>query len=227
MLTDTSITINEKHEPRWTERFCVRFLMFTNRDDALPLSETDRRVYVVRCADNPKDPDYYTQLYSKVDDREFLAAVWHFLRTRDISRFNPGKRAPLNSIKAQMIAAGRTEDQQTAAEFAEACPHDVVAGGDLMRLLVLPVMEDEREADRKIRVNAVAAVLRELGAQTYPRKVLIDGRSTRIWMLRNPEQWSRSTTAALREVVMRAQKDFIEGLWDLDRITQAWKAAAR
>jgi hypothetical protein len=126
-----------------------------------------------------------------------------------------------------MIAAGRTEEQQTAAEFAKVCPHDVVAAGDLMRLLVPPVTEDEREADRKSRVNAVAAVLRELGAQTYPRKVLIGGRSTRIWMLRNPEQWSRSTTAALREVVMRAQKDFIEGLWDLDRITQAWKAAAR
>jgi hypothetical protein len=34
-----------------------------HRDDALPLSETDRRVYVVRCADNPKNAKYYTQLY--------------------------------------------------------------------------------------------------------------------------------------------------------------------
>jgi Family of unknown function (DUF5906) len=43
LLTDTIITVNEKHEPRWTERLCARFLMFTNRDDALPRSEGDPR----------------------------------------------------------------------------------------------------------------------------------------------------------------------------------------
>src|SRR4029077_20549000 len=135
LLTDSAITINEKHEPCWSERLCARFLMFTNRDDALPLAETDRRVYVTRCVDEPRPPAYYTTLYGKLNDAGFLAAVWQILRTRDITRFNPGPRAPLNQIKLQMIASGRTEEQQTAVEFVKACPHDVIAATDLMRVL--------------------------------------------------------------------------------------------
>ena len=88
--------------------------------------------------------------------------------------------------------------------------------------LVLPVTEDEREADRKIRVNAVAAVLRDRGAQTYSRKVLIDGRSTRIWMLRNPERWSRFATAGSGKF-MRARQDFIEGGWMWTRSSRRGK----
>jgi hypothetical protein len=225
LLTDSSITINEKHEPRWIERFCARFLMFTNRDDALPLSETDRRVYVVRCADRPRGARYYEDLYARVESDELLAAVWCVLRTRDITKFNPGRRAPLNSIKMQMIAAGRTEEQQTAAEFAQACPHDVVAAVDLMRLL-LPVAEDEREAERKVRVNAIAAVFRELGGQTYPRKVLLEGKSTRVWMLRNPAHWSLATPARLRREVMRSRNQFADAGWGLDGILRKWKARA-
>lgn len=224
LLTDTSITINEKHEPRWAERFCARFLMFTNRDDALPLSETDRRLYIVRCVDEPRAPDYYTNLYSKVHDKEFLAAVWRLLSDRDVSGFNPGQRAPLNDIKHQMIAAGRTEEQQTAAEFVKDCPYEVVAGSDLMSLLV-PHGHDERDSDRRGRVNAVAAVLRDLGAQTYPKKVLIDSRSTRVWMLRNPGRWSQATPAALRQEADRARKHFIAAHWLLEAITEGWRSA--
>ena len=120
-----------------------------------------------------------------------------------------------------MIAAGRTEEQQTAAEFAKVCPHDVVAAADLMRLLV-PDREGELEGELKVRRNAVAAILRDLGAQTYPSKVSVGGGSMRVWMLRNPARWSASTTAAIREEAMRARQDFIDGGWDLDTITQAW-----
>jgi hypothetical protein len=59
----------------------------------------------VRCADEPRSPDYYKDLYSKLDDRKLLAAVWHLLRNRNLSGFNPGQRAPLNEIKFYFAAA--------------------------------------------------------------------------------------------------------------------------
>ena len=221
LLTDTSLTVNEKHEPRWAERFCARFLMFTNRDDALPLSETDRRVYAVRCADEPRDSAYYTALYNMVEDKTFLAAVWQMLRSRDISTFNPGARAPLNEMKAQMIAAGRTDEQQTAAEFLKACRYPVVSATDLMRLLV-PEIDDERPSDRKARTNAVAAVMRELGAQTYHKKVKLDGKSSRAWILRNAGRWSQATPAALAQEATKARQHFIAYHWNLDAIVETW-----
>ena len=229
LLTDTQITINEKHEPRWAERFCARILMFTNRDDALPLSETDRRVYVIRCADEPRPQAYYTDLYRQKDSPELLAAVWQLLRTRDLSRFNPGQRAPLNEMKLQLIASGRTEEQQQAAEFVRECPYEVVAGTDLAQLLV-PKSDEERDSERRGRINAVNAVLRELGAQTYPKKVRVDNphgdsQPARVWMLRNPGRWSQATAAALRQEASRSRRAFMESHWLLDDIAERWRSA--
>jgi hypothetical protein len=223
LLTDTSLTVNEKHQPRWSERFCARFLMFTNRDDALPLAETDRRVYAVRCADQPRDSAYYTTLYSMVENRTLLAAVWQLLRTRDISRFNPGARAPLNEMKAQMIAAGRTDEQQTAAEFLKACRYPVVSAADLMRLLA-PEILDERPGDRKARTNALAAVMRELGAQTHHKKVKLDGKSGRVWILHNVGKWSQATSAALAQEASKARQHLSTYYWNLEGIVEAWES---
>jgi hypothetical protein len=227
LLTDTILTVNEKHEPRWTERFCARFLMFTNRDDALPLAETDRRVYAVRCADEPRDAAYYTALYGRLADEQFLAAVWHLLKSRDLGKFNPGRRAPLNEMKAQMIAAGRSEEQQTAVEFARACPHDVIAATDLMHVLA-PREEHETARDRKTRMAAIAAALKEIGAQTSAEKVWMVDTSTRVWFLRNPSVWTpmMQTTADKAGVIQearRARDALVEAKWLAEVAIERWR----
>jgi hypothetical protein len=226
LLTDTLITVNEKHEPRWTERFCARFLMFTNRDDALPLSETDRRVYVVRCADQPKDAGYYSQLYGLVDDNTFLGGVWQMLRTRNIRNFNPGARAPLNEMKQQLIAAGRTEEQQDAVEFVRACPYEVVSSADLMEVLV-PHGAEETKRDHDARTKAVTAALKEIGGQTYGRKVKVNSRSTRVWMLHSPARWSTASVALIAREAQRAHDGLVMDKFDADLLLTRWNNESR
>jgi hypothetical protein len=222
LLTDSIITVNEKHIPRWSEQLCARFLMFTNRDDALPLSESDRRVYVVRCADEPRGPAYYKHLYARLNDEDFLAAVWQLLRGRDLTAFNPGQRTPLNEIKLQMIASGRTDEQQTGVEFIKACPHDVIAANDLMRVLA-PERDEEQERDRRARMIAITAALRELGAQSSTLKVKMDGRTTRVWIVRNAVRWSAATAAALKEEAQKARKDIISNAYLADSVIELWQ----
>jgi hypothetical protein len=224
LLTDTFLTVNEKHLPRWQELFCSRLLMFTNKDDALPLSETDRRVYAVRCNDVPKGSDYYTHLYKLVRDRRFLAALWHRLRARDITHFNPGARAPLNEMKQQMIAAGRTEEQQQAATFVRSCPFPVVDAAALMALLVPPLYE-ESDRDRRSRITAVVAVMRDIGAQAHVRKVKVDRIVTRVWMLRDTAKWSQAMPAALATAALEAREFFSapERNWSIVKILEAWE----
>jgi hypothetical protein len=221
LLTDMNIRINEKNLPRWTERFVARFLMFTNREDALPLSESDRRVYVVRCADNPRDANYYIDAYNRLKDPQFLAAVWATLVARDISKFNPGRRAPLNEMKSQMIAAGRTDDQQRAVEFCELCPFPVVAAVDLMRIVV-PLDLDESPRDRKVRTNPVTAALRETGRQTHARKIRIGQDTTRAWILRDASKWAVCTPATIGIEAARAREAFDAGFWDADILIERW-----
>lgn len=223
LLTDSSVTINEKHLPRWTELFCARFNLFTNRDDALPLSENDRRVYAVRCADEPKDAAYYRRLYGLLNSEAFLAGVWQFLSARDITHFNPGARAPLNEIKAQVIASGRTDEQQTAVEFVQACPFDVVGSADLMAL-VAPEIDGEKRQERRARMNAVAAVLRDVGCQTYARKIRVGDDVMRAWVLRNANRWTQATPAVLRDQAESARRKFSESGWRLEEILTSWGA---
>jgi hypothetical protein len=192
--------------------------MFTNRQDALPLWEGDRRIYVVRCADAPKPPAYYTQLYGRLKDPGFLAAVWHALKARDLTGFNPGMRAPLNAVKRSMIAAARSDEQQAAADLVAVCPHDLVTGADLMQVLAPRRSDDvgdrsvpEPRRDHEARIKAVAAVLKELGCQTWQGsksgKVAVGRTSSRVWILRNPGKWSAATVAAMRPVFEAAHND--------------------
>lgn len=95
------------------------------------------------------------------------------------------------------MTAGRTDEQQDAVDFVTACPHTVVAANDLMGIL-LAGHGDEPERDRRARANAIAAVLRDVGAQTRAGKVLIDRCSTRVWILRDATRWATATPAALR-----------------------------
>ncbi len=222
LLTDSVLVVNEKHLSPWTERFCARFLMFTNRDDALPLSESDRRVYVVRCVEQPKEEGYYRTLYGRLSDPVFLAAVWHSLRARNLEHFSPGRRAPLNEIKEQMIASGRTEEQQTAIDVISGCPYAVVASDDLMRALV-PDLEGESLRDHRGRLNAVVQALKEVGKQTARRKLRLDRRVTRVWVLKDTATWLPATSAVLSEAAMDARGDFQRYNYSADDLIEAWR----
>jgi hypothetical protein len=222
LLTDMVLTVNEKHLPRWTEKLVARFLMFTNRADALPLSETDRRVYVVRCAETFRGEDYYSGLYARVGDPALLAAVHKWLKARNIAKFNPGRRSPLTESKEEMISTGRTDEQETAIEFAQCCPFPIVPATDLMRALA-PEHDHERAAERKARMNAIAAALRDAGMATHARKVRIGDRITRVWVMRNPGQWRGATAAYLKEVAAPASAALAELRWTADRCIEAWQ----
>jgi Family of unknown function (DUF5906) len=221
LLTDTYITVNEKNEKRWVELFVTRFLMLTNRDDALQLSENDRRTYVARCADTPKSKQYYRRLYRQLHKRKFLSAVWTVLQTRDLSQFNPGERAPLNEAKQQMIDAGRSSEQQTAVDLVKVCPYPIISAKDLMAT-VIESYDNETGKDRRIRTNSVVAALKDLGKQPLSRKVRIDDSITRVWVLEDVAKWC---DVASSELVARATKAgvvFKAHNWNAQKLIDEW-----
>lgn len=221
-LTDAFLKVNEKFEKKHTERFCARFMMFTNNENALPLSEKDRRVYVVRCTNEPKDADYYTTLYGRLKDEAFIAAVWHALGKRDIKGFNPGMRAPLNAVKLQMIGAGRSEEQRTAVEFVNACPFEVVGASDLMRALV-PEEDRDTPSIRQKRSLPIAAVLRAIGMQTADRKVKLSGHVQRVWILKNTGKWIDATSHLLTLAAREPHELFLKNSWHAPTLISIWK----
>ncbi|HVC37834.1 MAG TPA: primase-helicase family protein, partial [Gammaproteobacteria bacterium] len=184
LMTDDQININPKHKPMRTERFRARLMMLANDENALPVSEGERRIYTGRCADQFKDEAYYKRLYGIYKDNRkrnhMLTGIWQLLRTRDLSKFNPGRRAPLNEMKRAMIAAGRSDEQSNAVEFARKCPFDVVGSNDLIELLA-PKLDNESQGDWQRRHGAIAAALRSVGCQRPEKKIWLNERSQRFW----------------------------------------------
>lgn len=227
LLTDTRLTVNEKHLPRWDEKFVARFLMFTNRTDALPLSENDRRLYVARCSDTPRSTPYYTKLYQLLGDEDFLAAVWWALAERDLSHYNPGLAAPLTEAKLAMAEAGRTLEQQRAVDFVKLAPFHVIAGSDLARVLT-PRDENEPRKEQLQRYASVLAVLREVGVQPHPKKLRLsknDGggnEPARVWILRNPDHWRKASNELFREEVVKTRKLLENGNYNADNLLALW-----
>jgi len=220
LLTDEVIEINPKYQPRRIEKLCARFLMLSNREDALPLDESDRRVYAVGCADQPRSPAYYAELYGRLTDPAFIASVWLYLKARDLSGFNPGMRAPLNAMKAQLIESGRTDEQQDAVEFVRACPWEVIYSSDLYRAIL---GADDGDPERRHKVQSVAAVLREIGVQSFPRKVKTDdGTTQRAMILREQSQWRIATPAMVRKVATDCRGDLKVDFFSRTDLIERW-----
>ncbi|KKK73785.1 hypothetical protein LCGC14_2890320, partial [marine sediment metagenome] len=81
LITESTITINQKGLPTYTIPNRVNLLFFSNHSDALRLDADDRRYCVIHCPGERKSDDYYRQLFSWTDDN--APALLHYLQNRD------------------------------------------------------------------------------------------------------------------------------------------------
>lgn len=135
LITEAHRHINPKFGRKSLEFNACRWLIFSNHRDALPLDDSDRRVEVVISDEPPKDPDYYTRLYGVLDDehKPVIAAFAKFLTERDISAFNPGKRAVRSDDKLQVIEVNRSSAQADLVDFTDSYPCELATADRLQR----------------------------------------------------------------------------------------------
>src|SRR5690606_5064583 len=98
-------TINPKYGHQYVEWNCVRWLLFSNHPDALPMPREDRRFAVVRNPSERKPQSYYDRIYPLVNEPAFIEAVGWWLNRRDLSQFNPGEQPAMNAAKQAVIEA--------------------------------------------------------------------------------------------------------------------------
>jgi primase-polymerase (primpol)-like protein len=118
LITQETRTINPKYGFQTTEYNCMRWLMFSNHLDALPLDSMDRRVEVIRNPDDRRSPETYQSLYTLIHDYRFIASVYHYLHTLDLTGFDAGAVAQMSEIKNQAIESTTSLAEQLAKEFA-------------------------------------------------------------------------------------------------------------
>jgi phage/plasmid primase-like uncharacterized protein len=194
-------TVNNKYGLKYVEFNTLRWLVFSNHKNALPLNDEDRRFRVVMHKAPPRSPEIYERLYALLQDAEFINSVGVYLRGRDISRFKPGERPPLNADKLAAIAASKPMSTQAAEEIVACWPADVITYKHAIELLT-------GDPEKKDFTAGMRRAMEEAGAVTWGqgdvKRIKMNGAPHRVWVLRKREKWMAESTDAIRREVGRA-----------------------
>ena len=203
MVTAEERAINPKYGRQHVEWNSTRWLIFSNHAGAIPLDADDRRFYVVDHDGPVREPDYYTSLYSRLDDPLFIASVGEYLRRRDISGFNPGARPPSTEAKKALIAATMSDSDTVLAEIVDCWPVDVISWEEIKDLM----------GEHTPKAAAARHVLDRAGLVKVG-KIWLPGlpfgaempKQTPIYAIRNHETWVKPSPDALRKEFNRSSR---------------------
>ena len=101
-----TLTVNEKYMKGQVIMNVVRVFITTNDLQDLFISDDDRRAFIMHTDKKTgwQPPEYFRAL-AEWYDAEGIAIVSHFLKTRDLSSFNP-KAKPVETIGREQVTAG-------------------------------------------------------------------------------------------------------------------------
>lgn len=173
--------VNPKYGRQHREHNAMRWLVFSNHLNALPIDDTDRRWRIVHHEAEPRPQEVYATLYAALNDREFINAVAVFLAERDISSFNPGERPPMNAAKQSVIGAAKSMTQKNADRLVLSWPVDVITQGDIANVL--------SDGEESRFTPAMRRAMEEAGALQIDGPIKVHGKASRCWILRNKAKW--------------------------------------
>ncbi|KAA6376855.1 MAG: hypothetical protein EZS28_027619, partial [Streblomastix strix] len=124
IISDLTIRINEKNQPRRTAENVMNIIYVTNADMPVQLDTDDRRHLVCTCKtvhqvseEHKEDVEYFNEL-SQSYTQEFYENLMTFLLERDISQFNP-TLIPMTEAKKQLINVSRSPIDDVIMEHYE------------------------------------------------------------------------------------------------------------
>ncbi|SFD89277.1 DUF5906 domain-containing protein, partial [Salipiger profundus] len=104
-ISEETVTVEEKHQPRYEAQTPRLMIGFSNRSLPIKIEGDDRRFMFIEAPKAPLDDAYYKRLFS--EGLQQAAAFLDFLLRRDISNFSPHARPPMTALKVEVAAASR------------------------------------------------------------------------------------------------------------------------
>ena len=190
LVTSEHRHVNPKYGHQRLEWNACRWLIFSNHTSALPLTERDRRFNVVRNENPPMPSEYYGRLYKSLRDSEFIDSVAWMLKTRDISKFNPGEHAVMNDAKRDLVGASRSEADELIADLVANHPADVIANSTLGEMLTGQRLGKMTPHHRH--------ALERAGVRPYGKSIRLGSAVIRVSILRNYPIWKDAAPAQIQ-----------------------------
>lgn len=202
LINQETREINPKYGRQYTEYNALRWLVYSNHLEAIPMDETDRRWRVAMHTAAPRPESAYSALYAALDDPAFVDSVAVWLGARDISGFNPGARPPMTVAKQTAIHATMSAAQQYAREIVARWPSDVITSADAAEILADHADGDPR---KPAMVPHYRRSMEEAGAVAVGKVIKVGGNPHRCWVIRNHGQWVGALPGVVASEALRAR----------------------
>ncbi len=207
-ITEERLPLNLKYGKKLpNEKVYSRFLWMSQHPDAVILPKHDRRVWVHETLAEPRDPDYYDEIYTHMD--EDAPHIFAALMARDISQFNAGMRAPMTPEKKAMQSFAQSDTDQTIEDMVD---HYMPKGLDVMTFRQVIDAADKLDGAWMMQSNenAIKHILQENHELYDPGnktgKVKWRGMPVRVWIMRNPDKWRGADAFLIRDQLDEAEK---------------------
>jgi hypothetical protein len=203
LITAPEISQRKMHEERTKGTNVSNFMFFSNHDDALALSEGDRRYMVCQgrhdhvgdlLADGMDDA-YFDELHRIVKEQPEI--IYSGLMLRDISQFRPHGRAPVTKALKAMATAAMPKDAHDLQDTIEELAYD-----DWLNPEIVPVcLVTERQklnTGCAVSGQALKRAFAHLGYQMWKPldgrgRQKVDGTATNLYVKRQyaTYQWQK------------------------------------
>lgn len=194
MISNDSIAVEPKGAARYHAPNFASYLMTTNHQDAVPISDNDRRYCVIftrhyeqsdlfeQHGGREETGRYFDRLFSQSNRR--ADAIGRFLLDRAANglspNFDPHGRAPITAGLKEMRSANISDDRQAVEEALEEYACEIISDKvvDVTHLNSCALMDGGSLPQNRVMAN----ILRDLGyRQTARKRVKIKGKLHRIW----------------------------------------------
>jgi len=212
-ITNDSTEIHRKGKDGYDSINTTNYVAFTNYSDALPLTDTDRRWWILftpfneiaalSAAIGPGAPRevlgaYFTQLHDTI--QQYRSELRRWLLDHKISpSFKPNGSAPFTREKQLMIGMGMSEEEQSVREVLATGAVGVTRDVFLSSYLRNAVVELGTPLDSN--TSAWSRLLGRVGYTRQPKKLKWKGRSENVWVRGSKNMEPEQIRRVLRETL--------------------------
>lgn len=215
-ISNDRIPIHRKGKDPYLVINTAMYLALTNYADALPLSDTDRRYFVIFSPFNTTDQlraavaqyggldAYFDELF---ESKNLHAdALRRFLLDYPIpATFNPKGRAPETDEKQQMVALNTSEEESVIKEIIESGGYGIAENVICSSALSNAVLTENPSL--VIKTSAWNRLLSRLGWTKVIKKVKWDGAAHWIWVAGQVPTDQGALNAFLRDALDKTKGD--------------------
>lgn len=193
-ITNDSTEIHRKGQDGYDSINTTNYIAFTNYADALPLTDTDRRWWILFTpftdaaamarAIGPGDTRevlgaYFDQLHDSIQQHRAELRRW-LLDHRISDAFKPNGSAPLTEEKQLMISMSMSDEEQTVREVLTTGAVGVTNQVFLSSYLRSAV--SELGVGIEVNTSAWSRLLGKIGYTRQPKKFKWKGRAENVWV---------------------------------------------